>query len=56
MLRGTHKRVKRYLSSHGVRKGIVYDPTGRHGSALLGGSSGFQDILQWLDEPDPVQQ
>jgi len=45
------KRVKRYLTSHGVRKGLWMDPNGRHGQALLPGSSGHVEILRWLQEP-----
>ncbi|KAI0053581.1 hypothetical protein FA95DRAFT_1552065 [Auriscalpium vulgare] len=44
-------RVKRYLTSHGVRKGLWYDPDGQHGSALLGGSPGFNELMRWLKEP-----
>ncbi|KAI0310804.1 hypothetical protein OF83DRAFT_1153676 [Amylostereum chailletii] len=45
-------RVKKYLTSHGIRKGLRYDPTGRHGSALLGGSSGYDALISWLREPE----
>ncbi|KAI0068643.1 hypothetical protein BV25DRAFT_1873699 [Artomyces pyxidatus] len=44
-------RVKKYLTSHGVRKGLWYDPAGTHGSALAGGSAGFQELMRWLKEP-----
>jgi len=43
--------VKKYLSSHGIRKGIDYDPNGRHGSALLASSDAFKELVRWLDEP-----
>ncbi|KAI9001046.1 hypothetical protein BD414DRAFT_473454 [Trametes punicea] len=43
-------RVKRYLTSHGIRKGLWYDPNGRHGQALLSSSPGHYEILRWLRE------
>ncbi|KAI0677587.1 hypothetical protein C8Q78DRAFT_960231 [Trametes maxima] len=43
-------RVKRYLTSHGVRKGLWFDPDGRHGQALLSSSPGHHEILRWLRE------
>ncbi|CDO71256.1 hypothetical protein BN946_scf184908.g13 [Trametes cinnabarina] len=43
-------RVKRYLTSHGIRKGLHFDPDGRHGQALLSGSPGHREILRWLRE------
>ncbi|GJE84212.1 alpha/beta hydrolase [Phanerochaete sordida] len=45
-------RVKRYLTSHGIRKGLWYDPNGRHGQALLAGGAGHAAILRWLREPE----
>lgn len=45
-------RVKRYLTSHGIRKGLWYDPNGRHGQALLAGGAGHVAILRWLREQD----
>ncbi|EPQ59444.1 hypothetical protein GLOTRDRAFT_109691 [Gloeophyllum trabeum ATCC 11539] len=42
------ERVKRYLRSHGIRKGLWYDPKGRHGQALLAGGEGHAEILRWL--------
>ncbi|KAI0034072.1 hypothetical protein K488DRAFT_77450 [Vararia minispora EC-137] len=46
------ERVRKYLSSHGVRKGMAYDPDGHHGSALLGRSAGFEELVQWLNGPE----
>ncbi|KAF9464478.1 hypothetical protein BDZ94DRAFT_1216623 [Collybia nuda] len=46
------ERVKRYLTSHGVRKGLWYDPKGKHGQALVSGSDGHAKILGWLKELD----
>ncbi|KAH9899903.1 hypothetical protein C8Q73DRAFT_743742 [Cubamyces lactineus] len=43
-------RVKRYLTSHGIRKGLWFDPEGRHGQALLSCSPGHNEILKWLRE------
>ena len=48
----TRQRVKRYLTSHGVRKGLWYDPKGRHGQALITGSPGHLEIIQWLREAE----
>ncbi|KAF9268049.1 hypothetical protein L218DRAFT_918278 [Marasmius fiardii PR-910] len=45
------ERVKRYLTSHGVRKGLWYDPNGLHGQALLVGGKGYQRVMEWLKEP-----
>ncbi|TFK75836.1 hypothetical protein BDN72DRAFT_785882 [Pluteus cervinus] len=42
------ERVKRYLTSHGVREGLWYDPEARHGQALMTGTPGFQHIKNWL--------
>ncbi|GLB33884.1 hypothetical protein LshimejAT787_0107680 [Lyophyllum shimeji] len=46
------QRVKRYLTSHGVKQGIWYDPDGSHGQALLPGSRGHVEILRWVREAD----
>ncbi|RDB22664.1 hypothetical protein Hypma_010101 [Hypsizygus marmoreus] len=46
------KRVKRYLTFHGVNKGIWYDPNGMHGQVLLSGSRGHNEILRWLREEE----
>ena len=43
--------MKRYLTSHGVRDGLWYDPNGRHGQALLVGGHAHNEILRWLREP-----
>lgn len=51
-LTNTLQRVKRYLTSHGVRKGLWYDPEGRHGQALVTGGNGHAEILRWLQEPE----
>lgn len=34
------ERIRRYLNQHGVKKGLWYDPNGRHGQALLAGGKG----------------
>ncbi|PPQ98493.1 hypothetical protein CVT24_003984 [Panaeolus cyanescens] len=44
------ERVKKYLSSHGVRKNLRYDPHGRHGEALIKGGAGLNEILRWISE------
>ncbi|KAF8076473.1 hypothetical protein FPV67DRAFT_1406656 [Lyophyllum atratum] len=46
------ERVKRYLTSHGIKQGIWYDPNGHHGQALLPGSRGHFEILRWVREAD----
>ncbi|KAH7921825.1 hypothetical protein BV22DRAFT_1197913 [Leucogyrophana mollusca] len=43
------ERVKRYLSSHGVRKGLYFDPDGSHGQALITGGPTHGAILRWLN-------
>jgi len=43
-------RVKRYLNSHGVRKGLVFEPNGTHGQALHRGQACHSKILCWLKE------
>ncbi|KAI0375603.1 hypothetical protein BV20DRAFT_959597 [Pilatotrama ljubarskyi] len=43
-------RVKRYLTSHGVRKGLRFDPEGHHGQALLTSSPCHREIFRWLRE------
>ncbi|KAG9097399.1 hypothetical protein FRC06_007587 [Ceratobasidium sp. 370] len=42
------ERVRRYLRSHGVRRGVRFDPEGRHGSALIAGSEGLESVIEWL--------
>jgi len=48
------ERVKKYLTSHGVRKGIWYDPDGLHGEALKPGSPGYARVMQWLQETNTI--
>jgi len=48
------QRVKRYLTSHGIRKGLWYDPNGRHGQAMLYGSPGQKEIFRWLLQTDRI--
>ncbi|KZT12486.1 uncharacterized protein LAESUDRAFT_668166 [Laetiporus sulphureus 93-53] len=42
------ERVKRYLTAHGIRKGLWYNPNGRHGQAMLSGTPGQKEIFKWL--------
>ncbi|QRV73174.1 alpha/beta hydrolase family protein [Ceratobasidium sp. AG-Ba] len=49
------ERVRRYLRSHGVRKGVRFDPEGRHGSALIAGSEGLDSVMTWLRGPTEKQ-
>ncbi|KAK2466270.1 hypothetical protein APHAL10511_001912 [Amanita phalloides] len=44
------ERIIRYLRSHGVNKGIWYDPQGCHGEPLMIGGPGHNEILKWLNE------
>lgn len=44
------QRVQRYLTSHGIRKGLRFNPEGRHGEALLTGGESHMEILRWLHE------
>ncbi|KAI9452089.1 hypothetical protein F5148DRAFT_1237523 [Russula earlei] len=46
------QRIKRYLVSHGVRKGLYYNSQGQHGLALIPGTEGFNESIKWLDEPE----
>jgi len=39
-------RVKRYLTSHGIRKGLWFDPEGRHGQAMM--FAGQEAIFRWV--------
>ncbi|KAF7301736.1 hypothetical protein MIND_00739200 [Mycena indigotica] len=41
-------RVRKYLSSHGVHKGLWYDEMAQHGDALLRGTKGHAMVLDWL--------
>lgn len=34
--------------SHGVRKGLHFDPDGHHGEALLTRSPYYNEIFRWL--------
>ncbi|KAF8663421.1 hypothetical protein AX16_000992 [Volvariella volvacea WC 439] len=44
------ERVKKYLKSHGIHKGLWYDPEARHGQALIVNSPGFTEIMRWIQE------
>ncbi|KAF8351387.1 hypothetical protein F5887DRAFT_1194857 [Amanita rubescens] len=44
------ERVIKYLRSHGIKKGIWYDPEGHHGQALIVGGPGHIEIIRWLKE------
>jgi hypothetical protein len=44
------RRVKRYLTSHGISKGLWVDPNGIHGQALVIGGKGHTEILRWLQK------
>ncbi|KAI0307150.1 hypothetical protein B0F90DRAFT_1622813 [Multifurca ochricompacta] len=46
------QRIKRYLVSHGVRKGLYYNSEGQHGLALVPGTEGFNEIMAWLKESE----
>ena len=46
------QRVKRYLTSHGIKKGLWFDPDGHHGQALLTGGKGHTEILRWLRDSE----
>ncbi|KAG9317401.1 hypothetical protein JVU11DRAFT_1600 [Chiua virens] len=41
-------RIRRYLSSHGVRKGICFDPNGSHGQPFVAGGPAHSVIMSWL--------
>lgn len=50
------QRVKRYLTSHGVKEGLWLDPNGRHGQALLVGDKGINRVLDWIrNDPNDVK-
>jgi hypothetical protein len=38
--------------SHGVRKGLYYNPQGQHGLALIPGTESFKESMTWLKEPE----
>ncbi|GBE79707.1 hypothetical protein SCP_0209080 [Sparassis crispa] len=42
------KRIKRYLTEHGVLKGLWFEPNLRHGQILLPSSPGHHALLRWL--------
>lgn len=42
------ERVRRYLSTHGVSKGIYFDPKGAHGQPLIADGLGHDTIMKWL--------
>ncbi|KAG6873773.1 hypothetical protein C0995_011592 [Termitomyces sp. Mi166 len=44
------ERVKRYLTSHGVKEGLWFDPVGSHGQALRPETPGHLEILRWIRE------
>jgi hypothetical protein len=44
------QRVKRYLTSYGVRDGLRFCPEGHHGEALMNGSTEFTAIMAWLKD------
>ncbi|KAF9478994.1 hypothetical protein BDN70DRAFT_807742 [Pholiota conissans] len=46
------ERVKRYLTSHGVRENLFCDPEGQHGQALIRDSPALNEILRWLSEDE----
>jgi len=45
-------RIKAYLVSHGVRKGLYFNSRGQHGLALIPGTEGFNELMTWLKEPE----
>ncbi|KAL4081679.1 hypothetical protein V8B97DRAFT_1913654 [Scleroderma yunnanense] len=44
------ERVRRYLTSHGVCKGLYYDPDASHGQTLAGDGRGHDTITKWLQQ------
>ncbi|KAH0839869.1 hypothetical protein J3R83DRAFT_820 [Lanmaoa asiatica] len=42
------ERIMRYLGSHGVRKGIFFDPNGSHGQPFVAGGPAHSAIMSWL--------
>ncbi|KAF8551453.1 hypothetical protein OG21DRAFT_1478115 [Imleria badia] len=42
------ERIRRYLGSHGVRKGICFDPNGSHGQPFVAGGPAHSAIMSWL--------
>ncbi|KAI4525653.1 hypothetical protein K525DRAFT_234222 [Schizophyllum commune Loenen D] len=43
-------RVKKYLTSHGVRKGLIFDPHAVHGQAMMIGGQSHTKIMNWVAE------
>ncbi|TRM67722.1 hypothetical protein BD626DRAFT_479629 [Schizophyllum amplum] len=41
-------RVKKYLTSHGIRKGLIFDPAGMHGQAMIIGGPSHTKMMQWI--------
>ena len=50
------QRVRKYLIGHGVvdGQGIVFNPNGRHGEAILTNSSQIEDLFAWLGDNPPA--
>ena len=47
--------MKQYLTSHGVKEGLWFDPDGQHAQAMVIGAKGMRRIFDWLkDEPKEV--
>lgn len=44
------QRVRQYLSSHGISKGIYYDENASHGQSLAGHGDGHDIITEWLQQ------
>ena len=44
------QRVKRYLKSHGIHKGLLFDPEARHGEILLASDKGMKTIVTWIKD------
>ncbi len=42
------QRMRQYLTSHGIRKGLKFDPEGRHGEALFTRGESHREFLRWL--------
>lgn len=46
------QRVKLYLTNHGVKEGLWFDPDGQHAVPMVLPGKGMRAILEWLkDEP-----
>ena len=46
------QRIRKYLMSHGVRRGLYFNSQGQHGLALIPGTEGFNELMTWLKEPE----